>query len=154
MADHIRKQLRDAVVTALAGLATTGAHVYAGRTWPIPETVAAALLVYAEGGTSQFDAMSSGMGDPGLALLRLERLSILAVVRSRGAEPEDTLHQIAAEIEPALMSNAALGGLLLARELITTEITGRAEQEDRFGEMKLTYALTVRTTAGDPTQPL
>jgi hypothetical protein len=39
-----------AVVAALKGRPTTGDNVFAGRTWPMPKELKAALLVYMEGG--------------------------------------------------------------------------------------------------------
>ena len=154
MAFHLRRQIRDAVVAALKGLPTTGDNVFPGRTWPIPPELETSLLVYLEGGPSRLDSMGRGMGDTTLSLLREEKLAIRAIVRTTGHEPEDVLHQIAAEVEPPLMANGALGGLVIARELVNTEISAHAQGNDRVGEMKLTYSLTVRTSAGDPTQVL
>jgi hypothetical protein len=95
-----------------------------------------------------------GGSDAGHGLARNERLVIEARVRTVGAEPEDLLLTIAAEIEPVMMSDSALGALVLARELVNTEIAAHAEGDDRQGEMRLTYLLPVRTTAGDPTAKL
>lgn len=149
MAFHIRRKLRNAVVDALKNLPTTAENVWPGRTWPIPPSCKAALLVYLEGGPSRFDAANGS--EASLGLMRDERLAIQAVVRTNGSEPEDVLHAIAAEVEPAMMNHAGLGALVLARELINTELQARAEGDDRLGEMKLTYSLVVRTSASDPT---
>ena len=35
MADHLHKQIRDALVTKLTGLTTSGARVYANRLYPL-----------------------------------------------------------------------------------------------------------------------
>lgn len=153
MAFHIRRQLRDVVVAALKGHTSAGENVWAGRTWPIAQGTKAALLVYFEGGPSLFEAMGAS---PTLA--RNERLVVQAVVRTRGVEPEDSLHALAAEIEPLIAAAAVPGGTIgaiaLAAELVNTEIQAQADGDDRAGEMRLTYSLPVRTTAADPTTAL
>jgi hypothetical protein len=48
VADHLRTQIRDAVVTLVTGLSTTGANAFAGRpeTRPLQSTELPGLLVY------------------------------------------------------------------------------------------------------------
>jgi hypothetical protein len=44
---HLRKQIRDNVVTALTGLSTTGSKVYASRAYPMAAANLPGLCVYA-----------------------------------------------------------------------------------------------------------
>ena len=46
MADHVRKQIRDAIVTLVTGLTTTGSNVFAGRTYALQDSELPALRVY------------------------------------------------------------------------------------------------------------
>jgi len=45
---HLRKQIRDNVVTALTGLSTTGSRVYASRVYPMAAAKLPGLCVYAK----------------------------------------------------------------------------------------------------------
>ena len=45
---HLRKQIRDNVVTALTGLSTTGSRIYASGVDPIAAANLPGLCVYAE----------------------------------------------------------------------------------------------------------
>ncbi|MFO1081874.1 MAG: hypothetical protein U1E23_14745 [Reyranellaceae bacterium] len=145
---HVRKQLRDAVAAAVADLPTTGSKVFPGRTWPIEDGQYPALLVYARGGPSRFDAMAGR--DAEIPLERQEDITIEGVCRTRGEEPDETLDQIAAEVEAAMMTDDALAALVVRRELVQTDIATGANGEKRDGAVKLTYRLTCYTPAGDP----
>ena len=47
MADHVRKQIRDRLVTLLTGLATTGSRVYKSRVYNLAPTYELpCLLIY------------------------------------------------------------------------------------------------------------
>jgi len=45
---HLRKQIRDNVVTALTGLSTTGSRVYASRVYPMAAANLPGLCVYSK----------------------------------------------------------------------------------------------------------
>ena len=45
---HLRKQIRDNVVTALTGLSTTGSRVYTSRVYPMAAANLPGLCVYAK----------------------------------------------------------------------------------------------------------
>jgi hypothetical protein len=47
---HLRKQIRDNVVTALTGLSTTGSRVYGSRVYPMAAANLPGLCVYARRG--------------------------------------------------------------------------------------------------------
>lgn len=149
MAFHLRKQLRHAIAAALANL---GATVLPGRTWPLDDKVYPAILVYAHGGPSQFDAMAAT--DAAIPLDRDERVTVEAVVKTRNAEPDDALDDLAALIEPAMMASTAIAALVERRELVSTDISTRSADDGRMGSIKLTYRMNWRSTAGDPTTKL
>lgn len=149
MADHVRKQIRDAIAAVLTGLVTTGARVYPGRTWPMDPTKYPALLVYAHGGPSQF--IATGATDADIALERQEDIIVEGVCRTAGEEPDDTLDLIAAEVEAAMMADTELAALIDRRELTQTDLITSATAEKREGSVKLTYRVTYCTPAGDAT---
>lgn len=154
MAHHLRRQLRAAIALALAGLPTTGAHVFAGRTWPTDAGDYPALLVYARGGRSGLDAM--GDSDATAILDHDETVVVEGIVRHGGAEAgsvsiDDLLDAIAAEVEPVMMSNAGIGALVDRRELVETVISADPGGDTRHGSIRLTYRVVYATAAGNPT---
>ena len=46
---HLRKQIRDDVVTTLTGLSTTGSKVYASRVYPIDSIAYTVRVIQPEG---------------------------------------------------------------------------------------------------------
>ena len=60
---HVRKQIRDAIKTALTGLATTGANCYQSRVFPFESTKLPALLIYTKSETTDFDTISQTAQD-------------------------------------------------------------------------------------------
>lgn len=146
---HVRKQIRDAIAAALTGLATTGDRVYPGRTWPTDDANYPGLLIYAHGGPSQSIAM--GDTDADVTLEREEDVTIEGICRTAGAEPDDTLDQIAAEVEAAMMTDTGLAALIDRRELTQTDLVTSATNERREGSVKLTYRVVYSTAAGDAT---
>lgn len=146
MAFHLRKQLRQAIATALGGL---GAHVFPGRTWPLEDKDYPCLLIYAHGGASQFDSMAST--DAAIPLERDERVTVEAAVKTRNAEPDDALDALAASIEPLMMTDTGIAALVDRRELVATDISTRSGPDGREGSIKLTYRMVFATAAGEPT---
>lgn len=153
MAFHIRRQLRTAVVAALGGLPTTGANVFPGREWPTDPACFPGILVYARGGASAFESM--GDTDAAVTLARDERLTIEGLVRVTGGEPagalDDALDAIAAEVEPAMMTDPGIAALVERRELVETQLDGRLAGDARIGTIRLTYRIVYATAAGTPT---
>lgn len=108
MADHLRKRIRGAVITACTGLATTGSRVYAGRVDPLPDTQGATLLV----DMGPEEIVASSLGGAGRLLERRLGLVLRAMVKTHAATYLDTLDQIAKEVEVALAADQTLGGLV------------------------------------------
>lgn len=145
MAFHLRRQLRHAIATALDGL---GAHVFPGRTWPTEDRHYPAILIYAHGGTSQFDNLAAT--DSAIPLEREERVTVEAIVKTRNSEPDDALDDLAALIEPLMMTDTGIAALVDRRELVSTDISTRSGPDGREGSIKLTYRMVFATTAGNP----
>jgi hypothetical protein len=61
MADHVRKQIRDAAVTALANLTTTGARCYPQPERRLADASCPALLVYLHNEASRRSAFGGGI---------------------------------------------------------------------------------------------
>lgn len=141
---HVRKQIRDAVIAALTGLATTGSRVESGRTFPLGQDHAPTLLVYA---ISERSSVHS-QGDPA-TLIRDLTLAIEGRVMMASV-PDDTLEVIAAEVEVAMMADPSLGGLSQEVTLLATAINTQAPGQSHAGEVRLDYRVVYRTRENAP----
>jgi hypothetical protein len=147
MADHIRKQVREAAKTALTGLATTGSNVFSGRISQLRDSEMPGLLVYLN--------FEDGQADASGTMRRDGQLRIEGVARG-GDELIDLLDQIAAEVEVAIFGNAALAALLMApppdppntRIAIDEPAEGAAK---RTGSVVVAFPIRYRTLMSDPT---
>lgn len=139
---HARAAIRAAIVAALTGLPTTAARVYAGRTRPLPSDAGACLLIYAVDETSDADAM-------GVVLARTLTVVVEGRVIMAGA-PDETLDQIALEVEPAMIVRPLLAGLAQEVTLIGTTINVQAPGEHHVGEVIMRFRVRYRTKEGSP----
>lgn len=103
---HVRKLLRDAIASALGGLATTGAHVYVDRVYALQEGELPCLLV----GLSD-EADIAGVGTPEIQS-RTFAITVEAVAKANSGL-SDTLDQISLEVETALSGSITAGGKAL-----------------------------------------
>lgn len=110
MADHVATQIRDAAVTALTGLTTTGARVFADREYPLQTSNLPGLCIYTRNETEEPITFKG-------ATRRLQRtleLLVVAYAKTIG-DLDKTLDTIRKEVETALAADPPLGGL--AKEL-------------------------------------
>lgn len=103
---HIRKQIRDALVTAVTGLTTTGSRVYRSRVYPLESGKLPGLCVY----TKSEEVTNSTLTRPRTQTRQLEA-SVEAYLMAN-TNFDDTLDTIAVEIEEAIYSNTALNALV------------------------------------------
>jgi len=141
---HVRKQIRDALATQLTGLATTGSRVFKTRLYPIGEAKLPAILIYAN---SESASMLS-IGQPRLNQRTLD-LSVECVAKATSSI-EDTLDQMALEVEEAIYTDVTLGGLTKDVVLSTTEIEISAEGDQPVGGIRLNYLATYAVREDNP----
>lgn len=141
---HARKAIRDAVVTALTGLATTGANVFASRpeSRPLPQSSLPALRVF----TVDEVAEPSGMSRP-RTLARSLTLGVEASAIATSAL-DDALDGICDEVETALGNTkpAAAKDLRLLSTVI--EFDGGAEQP--VGRARMEFLIDYQTPENAP----
>ena len=107
MANHLHRQIREAVVTKLTGLTTTGSRVYANRLLPLPDATSATLLVTLDEETATQASFHT------YPKYELElRLSVAAVCKASSGI-DDTLDQVAKEVEVALADGITVGAVNL-----------------------------------------
>jgi len=109
MPDHAHKQIRAALVTALTGLTTTGARVYANRLYPMDAANLPGLRIYPESETSETITIHAPATQS-----RVLSVSVEACVSgTTTATLDDVLDQISKEVEIALAAGITVAGQTL-----------------------------------------
>ncbi|UYN98358.1 MAG: hypothetical protein KIT02_10305 [Devosia sp.] len=146
MPDHARKQVRQAAVSDLTGLVTTGANVFNARVKPIDEHRLPCLNVFLLDENSDWDAAGT--------ILRTGDL----VIEGRAFAGDtlfDVLDGIAAEVETAIYAETpALDRLLcnIGTPRTQMEIADTSQGADRrIGIIRILFPVQYRTRQGDPT---
>lgn len=140
---HVRTQIRNAIATTVTGLTTTGTRVFKGRFHPISGDKLPALCVYTTSETSATNVMGSSRGtDRDLGLV------VEAYARSKTIV-EDTIDQIAVEVEEAIAADTNVGGL--AKDIVYTgfEFDADADPEQTVAVARLLYTVTYRVAEDD-----
>lgn len=140
---HVRKQIRDAIVTAVTGLTTTGSNVFRSRVFPIETTKLPALCVYTKSEAVDFDTLTINR-----SIMRNLEVMIEAYV-SGTSNYDDDLDTIAVEVEEALSADVTLSGI--SKDLQVTafeaDFVGDGEQTVAIG--RFTVAAVYRTAEND-----
>ena len=145
MAHHLRRQIREAVASAVTGLTTTGSRVFQSRLYPLAETDLPCLLLRTQSESSE----SVSLPAPRL-LQRTLRLHVTAVARAVD-DLDDTLDLICQEVEAALaMPCAALGGVAKLITLSGTEIDLRGESEQPIGQADMAFDVVYMAAENAP----
>lgn len=143
MADHIRQQIREAVVAAVTGLTTTAGRVHDSRVYKL-ETLPA-LAVYALSEPVEYDTQERPRGQTRELELVVEGFA------KATASLEDTLDTIAKEVEAALTADVTRGGLAKDTLLASTEIALEGGADKPHGVVRLTWLIEYRTRENDAT---
>lgn len=142
MADHVRQQLRDAVLTRLTGLTTTGARVYKGRALPVGDSSIPGLMIY----TATEDATDATMA------FDVERRIGVVVegVAKSSANVDDVLDTITKEVEIALSTALTLGAAttILTYQSITKDLGDGLDKPN--GVVRIVFEAVLFTPVGQP----
>lgn len=143
MTDHVRKQIRDAAVTALTGLTTTGTKVYASRVYDMQDSNLPGLRVF----TNDEDVEIASLGGSQRLLERNLQLVVEACVKQNDTF-DQTLDTIIKEVEVAL-AGGLTGAKYVQLQRVEIELSGEAEKP--VGVARMTFEAPYITTASDPT---
>lgn len=139
---HARKQIRDAVKTLLTGLPTTGVRAFAGRVEALTVAECPGLNVRVSSETARDDLPL--MEDESL---RDVQILIEGYVNAGG---EDTLDQIALEVEQALEANPTIGGLVDQLTYQSTTLRRVPEGEYDHAVVTLVYSAVYIVSRTNP----
>jgi uncharacterized protein HemX len=107
VANHLHRQIREKLETALTGLTTTTTHVYANRLQPMADANLPGLRIYADEEESETQTVHS----PNMQLRTLS-VSVEACAKANSTL-DDTLDQISKEVETALAAGITIGAINL-----------------------------------------
>ena len=136
---HVRKSIREHVVTTVTSLSTTGSNVYETRYFPLQTGNLPALIVYTLDETIE----DYTIGQNTRTQLRSLNLNIEAHCRGT-ANIDDTLDTIAEEVEEAMVTDITSGGNAKDTKLVSTEVDFDTASQ-KTGLMRLTYLITYNT---------
>ena len=137
---HQRKTIRDAVITSLTGLSTTGSRVFNSRVYPNEESKLTCLNVFTLSEAVELDSVKS-------TIRSLEL--VVEGFASANSNIENTLDTIATEVEEALGSDTSLSNTCQSHNITNTEITLANEGSLPIGVVRLVFNVIYRTTQAD-----
>lgn len=145
MADHVIKQLRDALVTRLTGLATTGARVHSYRANPL-QTIGElpALIV-----RTPSDSMQEATVHPGAVVERTVEILVQGYAAAN-ADLDDTLDAIRKDVDTALGAALTIGSNTVPVDMTGDSDSDITDGEVQAGEINLRYRATLYHVKGVP----
>jgi hypothetical protein len=141
MANHVRRQIREAAATALTSLTTTGANVFQSRTHELQDADLPGLRIYTN--DEAIDKLQE-QGDQ----LRTIQLVVEGCAKA-SSNLDDTLDTIIKEVEVALAGNQTIGGAKYV-DLAEIEIDMEGEAEKECGVARMTFEVVVLTDMAAP----
>lgn len=143
MADHLHKQIRDTIETALTGLTTSGARVYPNRIQPMADANLPGLRIFADDEAVDVQTMHA----PYL-MERVLRLVVECCAKSTTAL-DDTLDLMSKEVEIALASGITISSRVLVP--VYGGMTFDDEQSDKpIGVKRLNFSLSYSCMSNAP----
>jgi hypothetical protein len=133
MANHVRRQIREAVATAVTGLATTSTRVFQSRVYPLEAADLPCLMVWTLSETAEPTTIHA----PRL-LMRVVSLQIMAIAKAT-SDLDDTLDGICKEVEIALANAVSLASLCKSVTLTSTEIELAGTSEQPTGRATMVF---------------
>lgn len=140
---HVRKQIRDAVVTAVTGLTTTGSNVFRNRVFPLETSKVPGLCVFTKSESVDFDTLHIPR-----SIMRTLDLGVEAYVVAT-ANYDNTLDTIAVEVEEALAADVTLGGLSKDLQVTAFEADFIGDGEQTVAVGRFTVLVQYRTLEND-----
>lgn len=144
MANHLRRQLREAVAAAVTGLTTTSTRVYQARTVDVAGAQLPCLLVYV-------DSEEIGVESIHAPALQRRSMTVNVVGLAKAASDlDDTLDQIGKEVEIALGGTVLVAGKPVQLTLTSVELSWDGSTDRDAGSVSHTYVATIYAAANAP----
>jgi len=140
---HTHTLIRTALATALTGLTTTGARVYANRLYPLDTAELPGLRIYLDA-----DSLTPETIHAPITYGHELTLSVEACARA-GSGLDDTLDQIALEVETALAAGLTVSGKTLEPVLTASQYDDEPGSPP-VGVKRLTFSIAYFTAGNAP----
>ncbi len=140
---HARQKIRDAVVTLVTGLTTTGSRVFDTRLYNLePSEDLPGLVIYNKNESSERSDFSPNNYSRELEV-------IIEGYAETNSLVENVLDTISLEVENVMGANPLLSNTATTSELNATEIEFDVMGEKPIGIIRLTYSVTYYTLSTD-----
>lgn len=143
MANHLRRQIREAAAGALNGLTTTGANVFESRTHELQDAELPALRIY----TNNEDLVIGSQGANRLLDRDLEL--VVEGCSKRTSNLDDELDAIILEVEVRIAANQGLAGAKRI-QLRRIEIDMEGEAEKEVGVARMIFSVFYQAALATP----
>lgn len=140
---HVRKQIRDAIITTLTGLSTTGSNVFRSRIYPLESNKLPGLCVFSKSEATTFDTLTISR-----SINRVLEIGVEAYVKAT-SDYDNTLDTIAVEVEEAIASDVTLGSLAKDTQVTSFEADFSGEGEQPVAIGRFTVEVIYRTLEND-----
>ncbi len=141
---HRRKEIRDRVITALTGLTTTGSNVFATKVHPLSANSLPGLCVYTSKEENEYTTSKPPRN------IKHELTVNVDIYVDIVTNYENTIDQIAVEIESALYADRTLNGNANDLRLVGLSTEYNDEGASPLGIMSLATQITYFTQEGTP----
>lgn len=140
---HLRNQIRDAVVSRLTGLSTTGSNVFRSRIYPLENNKLPGLCIFTKSEATTFDTLTRPR-----SISRVLEIGVEAYVKAT-SNYDNTLDTIAVEVEEAIASDVTFSNLAKDTQVTSFEadFSGDGEQPVAIG--RFTIEVNYRTLEND-----
>jgi len=146
MANHLRRQIREAAATLLTGLATTGSNVFDSRVYPVRDGQLPALRIFTQSETVEANTIGAG---PARLQERTLTLTVEGCIKATSGF-DDTADAICKEVETAIAGDNTLGGKCKWVQLTSTEIELDGETEQPIVIVRLNFQVFYITALNAP----
>ena len=139
MANHLRRQIRERIVSDVTGLSTTGSNVFEGRVYPVEESKLPCLLIYDSEESIEAQTLSP-------AGSRSMQATLNVVIEGYanggdGATVLDTLAGIQKEVQVAMAGDVSINSLAGDSIPVSADISLSGEGSKPTGSNRLTYQI-------------
>lgn len=142
---HIRKLIRDNIVTSLTGLTTTGSNVYASRVHPLAGNKLPGLAVYTNSEQIQYRTISLPRTQSRTITINVE-IYVKAV-----ATFDDDIDTVVAEVEAALYTDVTRGGYAEDTKVTSLDVQFSGDGDQPIAGARLDVEVMYFATEGSPT---
>ena len=142
---HIRKLIRDNIVTSLTGLTTTGSNVYASRVHPLAANKLPGLAVYTNSEQIQYRTISLPRTQSRTITINVE-IYVKAV-----ATFDDDIDTVVAEVEAALYTDVTRGGYAEDTKVTSLDVQFSGDGDQPIAGARLDVEVMYFATEGSPT---